>query len=323
MKKNAKLTKRRKYSKKKFTGIAGIGSLYVVAVVILLSIFAYALVGSALPTTGGSADISPQIIVDIQTPVPNNKRNVLQLYSFSGVTLTPTPSAAANAPSVSCSQTAYDSESQTIIGSNPAPNSLVSGNGAIYVWVTDEAAPFISKGETFSSSTGAVTPGSNRNILDSGTAGDGLFSFEPTLFIYPATNPGGYICNATTVCQAYYPDFIKGTVNNNPSPPFITAGNANLVKGPNVDPYTNYENGPAFTGLGNGISIFGNPQITTQPNLGLQLGTGTLGSGIETFKSEYIWELANLGLTPGKYIGQYVIHDGDGGIGIGCVNITI
>jgi len=48
-----------------------------------------------------------------------------------------------------------------------------------------------------------------------------------------------------------------------------------------------------------------------------------LGSGIETFKSEYIWELANLGLTPGKYIGQYVIHDGDGGIGIGCVNITI
>lgn len=61
--------------------------------------------------------------------------------------------------------------------------------------------------------------------------------------------------------------------------------------------------------------------------------TGTQVPGLETpppgtqltlqYSTEIIWDVAALGLTPGTYTAEFVIHDGDRDRGIGCVTITI
>ena len=43
----------------------------------------------------------------------------------------------------------------------------------------------------------------------------------------------------------------------------------------------------------------------------------------EHYTAEYIWDVSTLGLTPGTYFAQFVIHDGDDDRGVGCVNIVI
>jgi hypothetical protein len=43
----------------------------------------------------------------------------------------------------------------------------------------------------------------------------------------------------------------------------------------------------------------------------------------EDFTAEDIWDVNSLGLSPGTYLGEFVIHDGDRDRGVGCVNIII
>jgi hypothetical protein len=43
----------------------------------------------------------------------------------------------------------------------------------------------------------------------------------------------------------------------------------------------------------------------------------------ETYTAEDIWDVNALGLGPGTYIGEFVIHDGDHDRGVGCVTIVI
>jgi hypothetical protein len=43
----------------------------------------------------------------------------------------------------------------------------------------------------------------------------------------------------------------------------------------------------------------------------------------ELFTAEDIWNVTNLGLSPGTYQAEFVIHDGDIDLGVGCVSITI
>lgn len=60
---------------------------------------------------------------------------------------------------------------------------------------------------------------------------------------------------------------------------------------------------------------------------------GTSGAAIETppagirlserFNSEDVWEVSDLGLAPGTYQAEFVIHDGDTDRGVGCVTITV
>jgi hypothetical protein len=42
-----------------------------------------------------------------------------------------------------------------------------------------------------------------------------------------------------------------------------------------------------------------------------------------SYMSEYIWNITGLGLAPGTYLAEFVIHDGDRDRGVGCVNFTI
>ncbi len=43
----------------------------------------------------------------------------------------------------------------------------------------------------------------------------------------------------------------------------------------------------------------------------------------ESYTDEYLWDVNSLGLTPGSYTAEFVIHDGDDDRGVGCVNISI
>jgi hypothetical protein len=43
----------------------------------------------------------------------------------------------------------------------------------------------------------------------------------------------------------------------------------------------------------------------------------------EIFSTELIWDVGSMGLAPGDYTAEFVVHDGDTDRGVGCVNITI
>ena len=116
-------------------------------------------------------------------------------------------------------------------------------------------------------------------------ANDGLLD-EPALYIDTTTISG---------VAAHFPDFIKGWVNNEPQNGFLNGGN--IEKGPQYDP------------LPPGSAPLGGPN----PN-------GTLPNN---FVAEYIWNVANLGLTSGTHTAEFVVHDGDFDRGIGCVTIQI
>jgi hypothetical protein len=41
------------------------------------------------------------------------------------------------------------------------------------------------------------------------------------------------------------------------------------------------------------------------------------------YKAEDVWDVNSLGLSPGTYLAEFVIHDGDRDRGVGCVTIVI
>ena len=47
------------------------------------------------------------------------------------------------------------------------------------------------------------------------------------------------------------------------------------------------------------------------------------GAKLLTYTTELIWEVTSLGLGPGAYIAEFVIHDGDYERAVGCINIVI
>jgi hypothetical protein len=85
----------------------------------------------------------------------------------------------------------------------------------------------------------------------------------------------------------HFPQAIKGWYNNMPPPPGQRPPNGAGVQVPGMDPP------PAGTALP------------------LQ------------YSSEDIWDVSALGLAPGTYIGEFVIHDGDKDRAVGCVTIVI
>ncbi|HEX7476720.1 MAG TPA: hypothetical protein VF331_02835 [Polyangiales bacterium] len=79
-----------------------------------------------------------------------------------------------------------------------------------------------------------------------------------------------------------------------------------------------------------------NSQTTTVSGSGCRRNTTVIGTQVpgadpapagtplpERFNTEIIWDVKSLGLTPGTYVAEFVIHDGDKDRGVGCVTITI
>jgi hypothetical protein len=73
--------------------------------------------------------------------------------------------------------------------------------------------------------------------------------------------------------------------------------------------------------------IRGDYNNTTKKGAGLHTGgmePPPAGSVLaEMYTAEMVWNVDALGLAPGTYIAEFVIHDGDRDRGVGCVTITI
>ncbi|MGI8419175.1 MAG: hypothetical protein ACR2LN_00865 [Candidatus Levyibacteriota bacterium] len=119
---------------------------------------------------------------------------------------------------------------------------------------------------------------------DTTAKADDNFLYSPALYIAPGTVESGG--------TPHFPDFIKGKFNTNPTGfsrgSFGSGGSKNASQGPAIEPIP--------------------PGITPRE---------------DDFQSEYLWNVASLGLAAGTYQGEFVIHDGDDNRGVGCVTIQI
>jgi hypothetical protein len=106
-------------------------------------------------------------------------------------------------PPAACTDQTVNNESEILVGYSPAAGQTVAANGQIKVWVTDENSPFIAPMEQVDNTTGAVTTPGQRNAL----ANDGLL-YEPALYFAPQSPTNGGM--------PYFPQWIKGSYNNNP-----------------------------------------------------------------------------------------------------------
>ncbi|HEX2675195.1 MAG TPA: hypothetical protein VHM19_01110 [Polyangiales bacterium] len=109
------------------------------------------------------------------------------------------------------------------------------------------------------------------------------YLWEPALYIAPNTAESGG--------TPHFPQFIKGWYNNGQVPP----------------------EGFSCRRMGIMNASPGAPMEPAPPGTNMS----------EMYSTEVIWNVSDLGLSPGSYIGEFVIHDGDHDRAIGCVTITI
>jgi hypothetical protein len=115
-------------------------------------------------------------------------------------------------------------------------------------------------------------------------ADDG-YLWEPALYIAPQTAESGG--------TPHFPQYIKGWYNNAARPSGGIRGGRR-----------------SGTPIG-GVEVPGMDPVPPGQRL------------TEDYSTEVIWDVGALGLAPGTYIGEFVIHDGDHDRAIGCVTITI
>ena len=106
-------------------------------------------------------------------------------------------------PPTACSDQSLNNEPEILVGYSPGMGQSVGLTGQIKVWVNDENSPFIAPMEQVDNTTGAVTAPGNRTA----TANDGLL-YEPALYIAPQSPTNGG--------TPHFPQWIKGSYNNNP-----------------------------------------------------------------------------------------------------------
>ena len=115
----------------------------------------------------------------------------------------PPPGGPPPPPPAACTDQTLNNEPEILVGYSPAAGQTVAANGQIKVWVTDENSPFIAPMEQVDNTTGAVTVPGQRNAI----ASDGLL-YEPALYFAPQSPTNGG--------TPYFPQWIKGSYNNNP-----------------------------------------------------------------------------------------------------------
>jgi hypothetical protein len=167
------------------------GALYIIFIMITIIGFGYIMSG---PTPSQTPVLTgPEVV--IHPARTSASKAMLQLYSFTAVTITPP---IANL----CSPGGANKNPQAIIAYTPSQSTAISSvDGQISLWVTDTQPPIIASGEAILRSSGAIkTPGDH-----TARAPDG-YLVEPSLYIFPQTveNNG----------KPYFPTFIKGAYNN-------------------------------------------------------------------------------------------------------------
>lgn len=266
-------SKGKKVSRKKLQK-GTVGNFFVFGVLALLMVLGITAVGG-LPSQG--APTGGQI-VNVITPTVGPNYNNLQLKSFGYVTIVPTPTPPKNSL---CNNGSVNTEPGILAAYFPGTGQSVPTTGQIKVWVNDERPPYIAPGEQINTSTGAITKAGDRTAKASDN-----YLYEPALYLDSATveNNG----------SAYFPDFIKGQFNNNPSQGGFLK--PTIVTGPPYDPL------PAGSTVG---------------------GPNPNGFDPNQYTAEYLWDVSKLGLTSGSHQGEFVIHDGDFDRAVGCVSIQI
>jgi hypothetical protein len=271
----AKKGKQKKVNAKKIQR-GTVGNFFVFGVLALLIVLAITAVGG-LPSDSFS---NSGTLVKVVTPTQSPTYSTLQLQTFGYVTIAPTPTPA---PSEGlCKEGGSNDEPWILAGYSPSLGQTVGSTGQIKVWVNDELAPFIAPGQQVNTTTGAVVPNTGNLTAKS----PDNYLWEPALYIAPNTVESGG--------APHFPDFIKGTYNNNPP----SSGQG--TQGATADP----------TPVGT---------VPTQSQLQGRFGSSYGGN----FTAEYIWNVSSLGLSTGSYQAEFVIHDGDVNMGVGCVSIQI
>jgi hypothetical protein len=117
-------------------------------------------------------------------------------------------------------------------------------------------------------------------------ANDGYLD-EPALYIAPESADNGG--------TPHFPQYVKGAYNNMPP----TGGNGG--------------------GLNRLDCLLG-----TAGSMGPAIDTPPPGTNLsQTYNTEFEWDVVSLGLAPGNYTAEFVIHDGDKDRAVGCVMITV
>lgn len=271
-----KIKYKNKNMKKKLTAKkiqrGSIGNFFVFGVLALLVVVGITAVGglpSSTVTTNGTT-------VEVITPTQGATHNTLQLQTFGYVTLAPTPTQAPLGATPLCGPGAPNVE-PIIAATLPAEGQTVTTTDQIKVWVDDEGAPMIAPKETTNADGSIATKGNQYALAPDN------YLYEPALYLDSAT--------AETGGTPYFPDYIKGQVNNNP-PSYDIRKSVNATVP--IDPL------PAGASTAGCLPLFP-----------------------ECYKSEYVWKVSSLGLTSGTHRAEFVIHDGDVNRGVGCINFQV
>jgi hypothetical protein len=249
------------------------------------------------PNTSGYPPNSKPPLPNTSGYPPNSKTPLPNTSGYPPNSKTPLPNASGYPPLPTgndlCPANQFSTEPIIFVGTDPAPGQAVGPNEEIRVWVNDETPPKIAPHEIVDPITGKITPG-DRTAIDG--AGNGYFLWEPALYITPLTSAnknGPFSGDAENHGKPYFPTQIKGDYDPNPE------GQQIEMVGPPIDTdFINFENGPQ------------NTQLTNK-----YLTTG--------FTSEYTWSVNSLGLRPGAYHVELVIHDGDTNLGITCIALRL
>lgn len=183
-----------------------------------------------------------------------------------------------------CQASRFNREADIFVGSDPTPGGVASVGGRIRVWIDDGNGGSVVPGEVIDRNTGQViTPGDR--LARGRTTG---YLIEPALYITPLTAPD-------------QPGPFAGDAENGGKPYFPTAVRGEVVYGDH--------NSTDFLPL---------PPIESPVGFDVR-ARRSHGGHI----AQFIWDVNSLGLSPGFYRAQFVVHDGDGDLAINCITIQI
>jgi hypothetical protein len=159
--------------------------------------------GNEFPVWGPCLDsmgVLAVCVIDAGHPACGNISEGARMVCDAGV---PPPPSPPPSPPALCNDPTVNTEPEILVGYEPAMGKTVGQTGQIKVWVNDEHAPFVAPGEMVDNTTGAVKAPGNRTAA----ANDGLL-YEPAIYIAPQSPTNGG--------TPLFPQWIKGTYNNNP-----------------------------------------------------------------------------------------------------------
>lgn len=262
-------------------GAVTTGTIFVVAFLILLAGFGFLLTGGKSPTPVMLQPEGEQM--GIQPAVTEPAKNQLQLYTFGGVTVTPKP------PPPTLPAPPLKGDACISNPFNEEPETFVGSSPASGQLVTagQQLKVWIADGNGGSISPGEKIDPATGQITTPGdrTANDGrgtnYYLWEPSLYITKVDSP-------TT------PGPFAGDAENGGQPAFPS-----YIKGD----VTEKDDGP----------FLNTPPADPPPTKNAEEGP---------YIAQYIWEVNSLNLPqPGYYRVQFIVHDGDGDLGINCFMI--